>query len=76
MQKSSLALVVCISGQFQLRLSPPDNCEAFVRLVSPGDGALAIARPWSRAFANLRATSKVLTGTWLPTQNPNITKDG
>ena len=43
MQKSYLPLVSCIS-QFQLRLSPPGNCEAFARLVSLGGGALTIAR--------------------------------
>ena len=45
---------LCIS-QFQLRPapSPPGNCGAFARLVSPGGGALAnLARRGGRAFVN------------------------
>ena len=42
--------------------SPPGNCGAFARLVSPGGGAFAnFALPEGRAFANPGAIPEVLT---------------
>ena len=42
-----------VNSNCALPPSPPGNCGAFARLVSPGGGALAnLARPWGRAFAN------------------------
>ena len=44
--------------------SPPGNCGAFARLVSPGGGAFAnFTLPGGRAFANPRAISELLTRT-------------
>ena len=44
--------------------SPPGNCGAFARLVSPGGGEFAnFALPGGRAFANPRAISELLTRT-------------
>ena len=44
--------------------SPPGNCGAFARLVSPGGGAFEnFALPGGRAFANPRAISELLTRT-------------
>ena len=49
---------------------PPGNCGAFVLLVSSGEGALAkLARPGGRTFAYPGATPRLLTRTWLTTQN-------
>ena len=53
-------LSLCTS-QFQLRPSPPGNCGAFARIVSPG----------GRALAYPRATPGLLTNTWFLTRNPN-----
>ena len=63
----------CIS-QFQLRPAPlPGNCGAFVRLVSPGGGALAnLARPGGRAFAYPGAAPELLIRTWFPTRNAKM----
>ena len=44
--------------------SPPGNCGAFARLVSPGGGAFAnFALPGGRVFANPRAIPELLTRT-------------
>ena len=42
--------------------TPPGNCGAFARLVSPGGGVFAnLARPGGRAFANPGTTQKNLS---------------
>ena len=65
MQQSIPAALIC----WQLRgFCPP--CQ------SQGWGINNCARPWGRAYATIGATSKLLTCTWLPTENPNITRHG
>ena len=42
-----------VNSSCALLPTPPGNCGAFARLVSPGGGALAnLARPGDRALAN------------------------
>ena len=55
MQESRLLLIDRLMHQSipNAPCTPPGNCGAFARLVSPGGGVFAnLARPGGRAFAN------------------------